>query len=56
MAILIQEECVSCAMCADICPEKCISEEDEQFVVDLERCTQCAECLPICPVDCIVAY
>ena len=54
MAVLIQEECVSCAICLGPCPEDCIVEEDEQFVIDRERCTECAECIPVCPLACIV--
>ena len=54
MTILIQDECVSCAICVQSCPESCISEEEEQFVIDQERCTACADCIPVCPVDCIV--
>lgn len=54
MTILIQDECVSCGICTEHCPEDCIGEEVEQFVIDPERCTACAECLSCCPVDCIV--
>ena len=55
MAVLIQEECVSCAICADACPERCITEEEEQFGIDRERCTSCMDCIAVCPVDCIVS-
>ena len=54
MAVVIQEECVCCAMCLAPCPENCITEEDSQFVVDQESCTECGECLPVCPVTCII--
>lgn len=53
MAHFIEEECVSCAFCAEVCPEKCITEGDEAFVIDPERCTDCGECTPVCPVECI---
>jgi Fe-S-cluster-containing hydrogenase component 2 len=50
----IEIECVSCALCAEICPEKCIVEDVEAFVIDGEACTDCGDCVPVCPVDCIV--
>jgi formate hydrogenlyase subunit 6/NADH:ubiquinone oxidoreductase subunit I len=50
----IELECVSCALCAEICPEKCIVEDVEAFVIDGEACTDCGDCVPVCPVDCIV--
>jgi Fe-S-cluster-containing hydrogenase component 2 len=50
----IELECVSCALCAEICPEKCIVEDVETFVIDSEACTDCGDCVPVCPVDCII--
>jgi Fe-S-cluster-containing hydrogenase component 2 len=47
-------ECVSCALCAEICPEKCIVEEADTFVIDGEACTDCGDCVPVCPIDCII--
>lgn len=54
MAHLIEEECVSCGICTESCPESCISEGEEIFVIDPERCTDCGECVQVCPVDCIL--
>ncbi len=56
MSVTIQEECVSCALCVDVCAEACIVEEEDQFVIDVERCTDCGDCLPACPVTCIVTH
>jgi NAD-dependent dihydropyrimidine dehydrogenase PreA subunit len=50
----IELECVSCALCSEICPEKCIVEDVETFVIDGEACTDCGDCVPVCPVDCII--
>ena len=54
MAHFIEEECVSCGICAEICPEKCISDGEDLFVVDPERCTDCGDCVPVCPIECIM--
>jgi Fe-S-cluster-containing hydrogenase component 2 len=54
MAHRIELECVSCALCAEVCPEKCIVEDAETFVIDGEACTDCGDCVPACPIDCII--
>jgi len=53
MAHVIEEECVSCDLCTDLCPEKCISDGEEMFVIDPDRCTDCGECVTVCQIDCI---
>lgn len=57
------ELCVSCHLCARVCPAACISmeghvEEDRTkklhiFDVDLGRCIYCGYCEEVCPVDAI---
>jgi Fe-S-cluster-containing hydrogenase component 2 len=54
MAHRIELECVSCALCAEVCPEQCIVEDVDTFVIDGEACTDCGDCVPACPIDCIV--
>jgi ferredoxin len=56
VAHFIEEECVSCGVCAENCPEKCISPGEEAFLVDPEHCTDCGECMPVCPIDCISVF
>ena len=53
MAHVIEEECVSCDLCTGVCPEHCITDAAEMFVIDPDRCTDCGDCVTICPVDCI---
>lgn len=53
MAHVIEEECVSCGICPELCPANCITDGEEMFVIDPERCTDCGECVTVCPVDCI---
>lgn len=60
---LKEELCVSCHLCARICPAVCIEMEghvdDEgvkrlhKFDVDLGRCIYCGYCEEVCPVDAI---
>ena len=55
VAHVIENECVLCAACVEVCPEACITEDDEVFVIDPEVCTDCGDCIPACPVACILA-
>ena len=60
MALMITEECTSCAACVEDCPNEAISEGDPVYVVDPEKCTECAgffdepQCIAVCPIECIV--
>ncbi len=55
--VLDLEECTSCYMCADNCPDKCITMAkigSREFPeVNLERCMFCDICSEVCPRDCI---
>jgi len=61
MAMLINEECISCGACEPECPNEAITEGDPLYVIDAEKCTECVgafdtpKCIEVCPVDdCIV--
>jgi len=60
MAMLINEECISCGACISECPNDAISEGDEIYVINPDLCTECVgfydepQCVEVCPVDCIV--
>lgn len=49
----INNSCVPCASCTDICPEKAIYAQTDLFVINNSACTQCGLCLQVCPVDAI---
>lgn len=42
------DECVSCGVCVDTCPQEAIKMEDVA-VVDEERCIDCEACVDECP-------
>ena len=60
MALIINEECVSCDACVAECPNEAISEGDPIYVIDPNLCTECVgyfdepQCVNVCPVDAIV--
>lgn len=50
-----RQECCGCSACAQICPQKCISmqEDAEGFAypqVDLAKCINCGLCEKVCPI------
>jgi len=57
-----QERCISCCLCARICPTQCIrlvtSGEEKKVIdvyeVDLGHCLFCGLCAEVCPVEAIV--
>jgi len=59
MALLINELCVNCDVCAPVCPNEAISMGAEIYEIDPARCTECVghfpdpQCVEVCPVECI---
>jgi ferredoxin len=47
-AIVDEEECVSCGICASVCPEEAITMNDIA-VIDSLKCTGCGSCVDECP-------
>ncbi len=60
MALIINEECISCGVCVSECPNEAISEGADIYIIDPDRCTECVgfydepQCVNVCPVDAIV--
>lgn len=46
--IHVDENCVSCGLCAGKCPMEAISMDDVK-VTDREKCITCMQCVAICP-------
>jgi ferredoxin len=59
LARRITDECISCGLCVDECPNDAIYCENEVYGVRFEDCTECVgfydapHCSEVCPVDCI---
>lgn len=61
MAMLINEDCISCGSCEPDCPNTAISQGENLYVIDAAKCTECVgafdapKCVEVCPVEgCIV--
>jgi dissimilatory sulfite reductase (desulfoviridin) alpha/beta subunit len=44
-----KEFCISCGLCADICPSGAITMDGYFPVIDMEKCIHCGECVASCP-------
>ena len=53
MFYIDQNKCVGCGTCADNCPQRAISIEDDVAVINEYRCSQCGYCVSLCPINAI---
>lgn len=60
MALLINELCVNCDVCAPACPNAAITQGETIYQIEPARCTECVghfdtpQCIEVCPVECIL--
>ncbi len=59
MALLINDLCVNCDVCAPVCPNAAISQGASIYEINPRLCTECVghhdepQCVAVCPVECI---
>ncbi|MFO7951584.1 MAG: 4Fe-4S binding protein [Bacillota bacterium] len=46
--------CTQCGICAEMCPEEAIVENNGEYMIDRDRCTQCMICVESCPFGVMV--
>ena len=60
MALLINDVCVNCDVCAPVCPSQAITQGETIYQIEPSRCTECIghfdepQCVAVCPVECIL--
>lgn len=54
VALIVEEECIGCTKCIQVCPVDAIVGAPKLMHTVIEsECTGCDLCVPVCPVDCI---
>lgn len=53
MAHVIEDTCVACGSCKEVCPTEAISEGSPKYVIDPAKCVDCGNCVGECPVNAI---
>lgn len=60
MALLINDLCVNCDVCAPACPNNAITQGETIYEIAPSLCTECVghfdtpQCVDVCPVECIL--
>lgn len=54
MSLVINSECLSCAICVDECPEEAIVEGSIHYQILAEACSDCGLCMRLCPVKAVL--
>ena len=53
MAFKINDDCVACGACAEVCPMEAITEGDGKYEIDADKCVSCGACADACPTGCL---
>lgn len=50
----INDDCICCERCMNVCPEGAVSFDGDIYVIDNEKCVQCRTCMGVCNLDAII--
>lgn len=53
MVSVVNDNCIKCKTCADVCPVDAFHEGDTQLVIDPDTCISCGVCISECPQEAI---
>lgn len=53
MVSVVNDSCIKCKSCADVCPVDAFREGPDQLVVDPDTCIDCGVCISECPQSAI---
>ncbi len=49
----LEERCMGCHSCVDVCPKKAVSAESDEIKIDENLCDFCGKCVEECPMNAI---
>ncbi len=52
-AVIIQDKCQACGVCAEMCRYNAVSIRDERYMIEPLRCEGCKVCVTFCPEEAI---
>jgi fumarate reductase flavoprotein subunit len=50
----INDDCICCERCMNVCPNKAISFDGDIYVIDNQKCVQCRTCMGVCNLGAII--
>ena len=53
MVSVVNDSCIKCKSCVEVCPVSAFREGDSQLVVDPDTCIDCGVCISECPQEAI---
>ncbi len=53
MVSVVNDACIKCKACVDVCPVEAFKEGPDMLVVDPDVCIDCGVCLSECPQEAI---
>ena len=53
MVSVVNDACVKCKSCVDVCPVDAFHEGETQLVIDAGTCISCGVCISECPQEAI---
>ena len=49
MTSVVNDKCVKCYACTEVCPVDAFREDENMLVCDPDTCIDCGICIPECP-------
>ena len=53
MVAVVNDKCIKCGSCAEVCPVDAFHVGDTQYVADPDACISCGVCVSECPQEAI---
>ncbi len=55
MTSVVDNKCVKCLACTEVCPVDAFKEDEKMLVIDPDACIDCGICLSECPETAIAS-